>query len=208
MSILDLNLANSKLADLTAEERIRWGAETFGDKLLLTTSFGTYSAVMLHLAKTVAPQIPLLSMDTGWTPETRAFAENLIRQLELEVHILTIPQPASEHKREDESELDYLGRMKTSLLEEALAQRGVKAWMSGVLGSETSLRKTFEILVERQDGLYKFHPILDWDSRRLYQYCEQHGLPTNDLYFDPLKGDDQKKECGIHQTGLPASSGG
>ena len=54
------------LEHTTAEERVRWAIETFGDGLVMTTSFGIQSAVMLHLVTCIAPQIPVIFIDTGY----------------------------------------------------------------------------------------------------------------------------------------------
>ena len=42
VKVLDLEIAS-------ATDRIRWAHETYGDHLVLTTSFCVQSAVMLHL---------------------------------------------------------------------------------------------------------------------------------------------------------------
>ena len=52
------------LEHMTAEERVRWAVETFGDGLVMSSSFGIESAVMLHLVTRIAPQIPVIFIDT------------------------------------------------------------------------------------------------------------------------------------------------
>ena len=42
----------------TPQERVHWAADKFGDELIMTTSFGTHSAVMLHLVTSVIPGYP------------------------------------------------------------------------------------------------------------------------------------------------------
>ena len=42
---LDLAALNSELADASAEELLEWSRNTFGDDLVLTSSFGADSAV-------------------------------------------------------------------------------------------------------------------------------------------------------------------
>ena len=62
----------------SAEERVRWAVETFGDGLVMTTSFGIQAAVMLHLVTRIAPRIPVIFIDTGYLfPETYRFARDL-----------------------------------------------------------------------------------------------------------------------------------
>ena len=48
---LDLDAVNRRLADAPPEAILEWARETFGNRLVLTSSFGAESAVMLHLTK-------------------------------------------------------------------------------------------------------------------------------------------------------------
>ena len=45
------------LENASAVDRVRWAYEQYGDKLVLSTSFGIQSAVMLHLVTTQIPNI-------------------------------------------------------------------------------------------------------------------------------------------------------
>ena len=47
---VDLTAVNQQLAHATAEERIAWAHGAFGDRLVLSSSFGAQAAVMLGLA--------------------------------------------------------------------------------------------------------------------------------------------------------------
>ncbi|MDT9127075.1 phosphoadenosine phosphosulfate reductase domain-containing protein, partial [Escherichia coli] len=44
---------------------LKVAVESFGDRLALVSSFGAESAVLLHLAARVKPDIPVLFLDTG-----------------------------------------------------------------------------------------------------------------------------------------------
>src|SRR5207344_2994267 len=58
--------------------------ETFGDKLALVSSFGTESAVLLHLASRVSKTIPVLFLDTGMLfGQTLDYRKSLAAQLGL-----------------------------------------------------------------------------------------------------------------------------
>ncbi len=204
--MISLDQANPYLEGLNEVDRIVWANREFGSSLVLTTSFGTYSAVMLHLVRTHAPNTPIISVDTGHNAETLAFAEKLIQQLDIQVERYRIPAPPASTMQPAETPEEYLQRAKVDILEQALKKHGTRAWMSGVQRNETDHRKEFQFLMQRADGLYKFHPLLDWDSRKLFSYCKKFGLPVNDDYFDPAKGKDQKQECGIHLTGMANAS--
>lgn len=203
--MISLSQANPYLEGLNEVDRILWARHEFGRHLVLTTSFGTYSAVMLHLVSQHAPETVIISVDTGHNAETRAFADTLMRQLGIQVERYAIAPPPVTGGMTETPE-DYLQRAKVDILEQALKTHGTRAWMSGVQRNETDHRREFQFLMQRSDGLYKFHPLLDWDSRRLFGYCKKHGLPINDDYFDPAKGKDQKQECGIHLTGMANES--
>src|SRR5471030_50250 len=72
------------LEKASAEERVRWAVDTFGDRLIMTTSFGIKSAVLLHLVTRIVPEIPVIFIDTGYLfPETYRFAEELRQRLKL-----------------------------------------------------------------------------------------------------------------------------
>ena len=66
-----IDAANAELAEAEAETIIAWAAETFGDGLVMSSSFGAHSAVMLHLVHRVAPRTKVVFVDTGRGPERR-----------------------------------------------------------------------------------------------------------------------------------------
>ena len=57
--------------------------DRYGASLVLSTSFGAQSAVMLHLATRIVPDIPVVFIDTGYLfPETYLFADLLTARLQ------------------------------------------------------------------------------------------------------------------------------
>ena len=83
---IDLDAVNTALADADAEEVVRWAFETFGERLVMSSSFGAQSALMLHLASRVVPKIPVIFLDTGYLfPETYQFADQLIADHDLHI---------------------------------------------------------------------------------------------------------------------------
>ena len=69
---------NNELNSLSAEERIAWAWEKFGAGLVLSTSFGLQSGVMLDLTLRVSSEIPVIFVDTGYLfPETYQYANEL-----------------------------------------------------------------------------------------------------------------------------------
>jgi len=55
--------ANLDLADSSPEDVVRW-ASSIGP-VAMSSSFGTQSAVLLHMATQIIPDIPVIMVDTG-----------------------------------------------------------------------------------------------------------------------------------------------
>ena len=175
----------------TPEEIVAWAAGRFGDGLVLSTSFGIQSAVMLHLATRVAPDLPVVWVDTGYLPpETYQFAESLSTRLDLNLHVV---QPALSPARMealhgrlweqgDVEALEAYDRMrKVEPMQRALRELGASAWLSGLRSDQTDYRKALPV-VGVQDGRVKILPILDWSSKDVHAYLKAHDLPYHPLF--------------------------
>ena len=211
-----------------AAERVRWAYEQFGEKLILTTSFGIQSAVMLHLVTQQVPQIPVIFIDTGYLfPETYRFAEELTEKLELN---LKVYQPRLSAARQEalygkrwEQGVEQLDRYnllnKSEPMDRAVRELGAQAWLAGLRRSQGSSREDRPV-VQAQNKVTKIHPIIDWDNRKVHQYLTANGLPYHPLWEQgyvsvgdwhssmPLtpgmseadtRFGGQKRECGLHE---------
>ncbi len=204
---MNLKTVNDELKQRNTLDVISWSYDTFKDSLVMTSSFGENSAVMLHLVKQIVPDIPVIFIDTGYlTRETYFFAEKLRKEMDLNLHIYSSRRTTSmqeiveglrwkDEKSEEFEEFKY--EVKVEPLERALADLNVKAWLSGVRKDESEYRRNFEIIMEAKRG-YKIHPIAYWNEERVKEYISKNNLEVNGNYFDVCKGEQQKKECGIH----------
>ncbi|GAB4134265.1 MAG: phosphoadenylyl-sulfate reductase [Acidobacteriota bacterium] len=175
---------------LPPAEFIQWSAGVFGDGLVVSTSFGVQSAVMLHLVTRVVPRIPVIWVDTGYLlPETYRFAEELTRRLNLNLKVYQSPiSPARMEALYGRlwalgpEELDrYHLLRKVEPMRRALRELGARAWLSGLRRQQTSHRNALP-RVDFVDGYYKLLPILDWTSRQVHEYLQRHGLPYHPLF--------------------------
>lgn len=229
---LDLDAVNDRLAGASAPDVVAWAASQFGDGLIMSSSFGAHSAVMLHLVTRVVPRIPVVLLDTGYLfPETYRFAETLRRRFDLRLEVFTPRMTAARQEalygqlwEGDEEQLRrYQEINKIEPMQRALRELGARAWLSGLRAEQTEFRAGLR-KVEFQDGVYKIHPILDWSKDDVERYLDEHELPLHPLYAwgyrsigdvhstVPVAPDEQddragrrlgeKRECGIH---LPAT---
>jgi phosphoadenosine phosphosulfate reductase len=225
----DLDALNGALADASAPDLVIWAHDTFGDGLVMSTSFGIHSAVLLHMATAVRPDVPVVWVDTGYLPaETYRFAESLCERLDLNLVVAqSSVSPARMEalhgrlfERDDRASLDLYDRIrKVEPMRRVLEELGARAWLSGIRASQTEHRASLRP-VERQNGIWKVSPLLDWSARDLHRYLVEHDLPYHP-YFDlgyatvgdahssrPVAPGDEherdtrfrglKQECGLH----------
>jgi len=188
---VDLDSVNLQLENKSSSEIINWAQTTFQEGLVLSTSFGIQSAVMLHLATSVVPDMPIIWVDTGYLPEeTYVFAENLTKRLSLNLKVYQSPlsparMEALQGKLWDSDEVKSLNLYdqirKVEPMQRALRELKAQAWLVGLRRGQTEHRKTLST-VTQQDKLLKVHPILSWNNRDIYQYLTKHDLPYHPFF--------------------------
>ena len=79
----------SDLGQLSAAERIEWALEHLPGAHIASSSFGSQSAVMLHLVTQCDPNLPVVVIDTGYLfPETYQFIDRLANDLKLNLEVV------------------------------------------------------------------------------------------------------------------------
>ncbi|ALL12775.1 phosphoadenylyl-sulfate reductase [Caulobacter henricii] len=203
--------------------------ETFGDSLALVSSFGAESAVLLHLAARVSPDISVLFLDTGMLfgqtlDYRRQLATRLgltdVRDLRPAFADLAVKDPRSDLWRTD---IDGCCHIRKVLpLDRALT--GFEGWITGRKRFHGGDRLTLPV-VEEAEGKIKFNPLANWSRAELDAYVIEHDLPAHPLVAQGFPsvgcwpctkpaedGDDvragrwagqEKTECGIHVARAP-----
>jgi phosphoadenosine phosphosulfate reductase len=190
---LDPASLNHPLADAGASDLVAWAADTFGDGLVVSTSFGIQSAATLHLVKQVVPDVPVVWIDTGYLPsETYRFAEELSARLKLNLKVYqSLLSPArmeALHGRlwesDDVGDLDRYDRIrKLEPMQRALRELGATAWIAGIRAEQTEQRGMLP-RIDRQADRFKISPILHWTTKQVHEYLEAHDLPYHPLFYE------------------------
>jgi phosphoadenosine phosphosulfate reductase len=180
--------AASMLEGKPAASILRWAAGVV-PRFTVTSSFGADSVVLLHLLSEVAPQVPVLFLETGFHfDETLVFRRELARDLGLTVldvqPDLSVRQQAQRYGAElYDRDPDACCRMrKTTPLRRALAN--FDGWATGVRRIQTPERSTTPVVEARQhDGrwLVKVAPLASWDDQDIADYQQAHDLPRHPL---------------------------
>ena len=187
---LDLDAVNRQLESAKAEERIAWAVETFGERLILSSSFGAQAAVALHLVTQVVPKIPVILIDTGYLfPETYRFVDELTGKLQLNLKVYRPPLAPAQFEAEYgklweqgvEGITEYNRIMKVEPMQQALAEFDPAGWFAGLRRQQSASRRELGVVAE-QGGRLKIHPIIDWTDRDVHHYLTAHGLPYHPLW--------------------------
>ncbi len=187
VSAYDLPALNARFEPQDALDIMAWAAREFGDDLALSSSFGADSAVMLHLASRVKPDIKVITVDTGFLfPETITFRDDLARRLKLNLRVY---RPAMDR----ESFLNEHGKMwrsspdaccafnKREPFNRAKRELGIRCWMTGIRREQSSTRKEAAIAGADNLGLMKICPIARWTARDVHYYLVENELPYHPL---------------------------
>lgn len=223
---------HDRAAQLTRDLEGLAGAELIGAALVhplmgtaaVVSSFGADSVVLLHLLSQVAPDTPVLFLDTQMLfPETldyqRAVAEHLgltgVRVQRARALELAQRDPANAlHLTDTDACCDL---RKTRPLERALAP--FDSWLSGRKRFQSGTRAALP-LVEEDGHRLKLNPLADWSVQDIADHLTRYGLPRHPLVSkgypsvgcapcttqvregeDPRAGrwrGSDKDECGIH----------
>jgi phosphoadenosine phosphosulfate reductase len=156
----------------------------------LVSSFGTESAVLLHLVSAIDKDIPLIFTNTQkMFGETLAYRDELSERLGFTDLRVYRPDPRILAAK-DSTGLRWsydpdgcCAIRKVEPLQRAL--RGFDAWISGRKGFQAGTRKAlplFELDREHDDGpKLKLNPLAGWAKDDLNAYFETHKLPRHPL---------------------------
>ncbi len=201
----DAGELTDRFFSLDAVSRVRAAFRIFEGKVLVTTSGGETSAVMLDLtASVVGLDFPVVFVDHGYHTEATYQMIEVFRRRGYDVHVFRSSLSRSEVDRkfpgwrEPGSPLfDQVTRLiKHQPLNQAFGTFRPKAWLRGIMRHESSERARAHF-VQQRNGLYQIHPILDWSPSDVNYYIAERQLPVNTGHWDVTKGPEQRGECRI-----------
>ena len=175
-------------------------------RTIVTTNFGPFAAVLLHMVTRVRPEIPVVMVDSGYgTEATYRYADELTRLLHLNLHTYVplrtramrdalnggIPTP------DDPRHAEFTREVKLEPFGRAIAEMRPQVWFTAIRKEQTEHRAGLNPVTLSQEGIIKVSPVFHWSSKQMNDYLKQHGLPNNFDYEDPTKVED-KRECGLH----------
>lgn len=197
-------------------------------RVALVSSFGAESVVLLHLVSVIAPETPVLFVDTRMLfQETLEYQRGLAESLNL-CDVRTIRgNPARVNFEDPDGTLHQFNTdsccniRKVEPLERALTK--FDGWITGRKRFQNSDRETLQFFENEGDFRIKVNPLAHWGREDLEEYIVNNRLPRHPLVArgypsigcapctSPVKpGEDPrsgrwrgqaKTECGIHFVG-------
>jgi phosphoadenosine phosphosulfate reductase len=223
----DLTELNSTFETAYPQQVLRWAAESYGDKLAVVTSFQPTGIVTLHMLSEIAPDTPVLTLDTGLLfPETYALMDELEERLRLNLIRVRPAQTVAEQETAHGANLwdrepdQCCNLRKTVPLKNVLV--GYDAWITGLRRDQSSGRSATPIVSwDNKYNNVKLSPFAAWTEEMIWTYISAHELPYNTLHdhnypsigcypcTQPVAPDaadkragrwtkHEKTECGIH----------
>jgi phosphoadenosine phosphosulfate reductase len=216
---------NARLREASPQEILAAAIERLGERLALVSSFGAESAVLLHMAAQIRPDIPVLFLDTGMLfGQTLDYRKSLVARLGLsdvrdlrpQYQDLATQDPSANLWRTDTDACCHI--RKVLPLDRALD--GFDGWITGRKRFQGGDRLRLQVVELGDGGRLKFNPLANWNKQQLEAYATEHDLPPHPLVefgypsigcwpcTQPVEeGQDeragrwsgsQKTECGIH----------
>ncbi len=181
-------------------------------KLVLLCSFQKEESVLLDALVRIAPDIDVVTIDTGVLfPETLSAWRAFETRFGVDVRVEDAHSPDGIPWTAQRC----CGERKVAGLERALA--GADAWVTGIRREQGADRADApKIEWDAKRGLWKYNPLADWTEKDLWRRINERDLPYNALHDQgyssigcapcTLPGDgregrwsgEDKTECGIH----------
>src|SRR3712207_1351899 len=189
---LDLATLNQLFERQSPLDVVKWAVAQFGEELVMTSSFGAESALLIHMAVQQMPDIRIIMVDTGYLfPETHAFMEQLRQRLSLNVwSYRTRNDPiawlrsAGEENPTWRKDVDACcAANKNEPMERAMRQLRPKAWLRGIRRHQSLTRKSAGFIEwSKRYNCYAISPLHSWHARDGFAYVMQADRPYRPLY--------------------------
>lgn len=185
-----LTAINRRFEQWQPEARAAWALTHLPGVHVLSSSFGAQAAVCLHLLTRLAPDIPVILIDTGYLfPETYRFVDEMVARLKLNLKVYRGRRsPAWQEARygklweQGQAGLRRYNRLnKVEPMRRALSELRAGTWYAGLRRTQSESRAATPFVAYR-NGRYKVHPIADWCDRDIWVYLKRHRLPYHPLW--------------------------
>lgn len=157
-----------------------------GKLLFTSSSFQSHSLVMLHIISRIDNTIPVYFINTGYHfPETIHFRDQITKSFGL--NTIDLKSEVPKHMQRDSegrllftSDPDHCCYLnKTQPMDGILRSHDV--WINGVRADQSAVRAAMKVEQPAPYDSIRFHPMLDWSAKMIWEYQKEYNLPTHPL---------------------------
>ncbi len=173
---MDIQVIEQKISNYRAE----------GRRLFATSSFQTYSVVLLHVLSRIDKSLPIYFINTGFHfADTIRYKDRVRDMLGINVINLLPHVPKSMQTNAfgnlmftyDPDYCCYLNKVQP--VEALLEQYDV--WINGVRATQNNYRRNFREEEVTRNNTTRYHPLLRWTNQEMDEYIRAYRLPVHPL---------------------------
>ncbi|WP_299940228.1 phosphoadenosine phosphosulfate reductase family protein [uncultured Microbulbifer sp.] len=200
----DLGALNRNFAGEKPSEIMRFTMEHALNPVVFT-NFRPLAVAFLHLVTRAKPDIPVIWVDHGYnTPETYRHIEAVVSRFNLNLRTYSSKMSAAHYNAVhggipplDTPEHDFFSRtVKLEPFNRAMGELKPDVWLNGIRHDQNAHRKNLDIFTQGNHDTIRVAPMFHLREMDVEEYVSDNGLPDNDVYFDPTKGEEHR-ECGL-----------
>jgi len=210
----------------SAHRVLIWAFETFGNSIAISSAFGAEGMVLIDMASRAQKDFRLFTIDTEFLfPETYNLMDRIEDKYGITIEkVYSVLSPAEQERAHGATlwrrDPDLCCKLrKVEPLRRKLDE--LSAWITSIRRDQTSVRSSARrIEWDAKFGLVKINPIVDWTSKQVWRYINDHDVPYNPLHNQDypsigcthctravMPGEDPragrwpgfaKTECGLH----------
>ena len=178
---------NARLRHATPQEILREAFKAYAGKIAIVSSFGAESAVLLHLAAEVDPNVPVLFLDTGQHfGQTLDYRKTLasrlglanVRDLRPAFQDLALQDPKADLWK---TSTDACCAIRKTLPLDRVLRPEFDAWITGRKRFQAVTRASLPVVERGEGDKIKFNPLANWTKADLDAYVAEHDLPAHPL---------------------------
>lgn len=219
MNEIEIKKLNERYRILNPIRRLEKVFSDFNhNDILVTSSFGTTSGILMGMVSMVAPGHPIHFIDTTFCFRKTLDYKRQLTQL-LGLNIINVLPSIDDNLNARETEMWQTDADKCCFLNKVKPfepfKRDKKIWVSGLLMNATPFRQNLEIF-EKRKNIVKMHPNIDTSADGFAQFLIDNNIPPHPMKLEGYdsvgctnctrKGTGRsgrwtgtsKAECGLH----------
>jgi len=172
----------------TPEQVLSWAFKRFGQDVAISSAFGVEGMVIIDMVSRIYPNFRLFTLDTEFLfPETYSLMDRVEQRYGVKIEkVYSLHSPEQQARTHGPAlwsrnpdlccELRKVEPLRRKLSE-------FRAWITSIRRDQTSFRASAEkIEWDPKFGLLKINPLVDWNSKQVWNYVHRYDVPYNPLH--------------------------